>query len=77
MTSHQLLEMIKDIILSKKKHDELCKSKSQPIETLEGFIYTYLNNKYGLKPLVIEWTIAIINALKLFQSDIHEVNLFT
>jgi hypothetical protein len=68
--------MIKDIIGSKKKHDEICLSKKLPKETLESYIYTYLNNKYGLKNIVIEWTIALLNALKLFRSDIHEVDLF-
>ncbi len=55
----------------------MCTQKQQAIETLEQFLYTFLNNKYGLKNLVIEWAIAIINAVKLYKSDSHKVYLFS
>jgi len=30
------------------------------IETMEQFMYTYLNQKYGLKTLIVEWASGII-----------------
>ena len=48
----------------------------QPRETLETFLYTYLNNKYGLKNLIIEWTVAIINGILKYSGQDHEVKLF-
>ena len=30
---------------------------------MEQFMYTYLNQKYGLKNLIIEWIVAIINGV--------------
>ena len=45
-------------------------------ETLEQFMYTYLNQKYGLKPLIVEWAAAIINAVKTYIKEEHEVALF-
>jgi len=57
------MELIKDICTSKKKHDELSSDRKIPIESMECYLYTYLNNKYGLKSLVIEWSIAIVNAI--------------
>eukprot|EP00351_Strombidinopsis_sp_SopsisLIS2011_P003375 CAMPEP_0116875592 /NCGR_PEP_ID=MMETSP0463-20121206/7622_1 /TAXON_ID=181622 /ORGANISM="Strombidinopsis sp, Strain SopsisLIS2011" /LENGTH=63 /DNA_ID=CAMNT_0004521527 /DNA_START=353 /DNA_END=544 /DNA_ORIENTATION=+ len=47
-----------------------------PRETLEQYMYTYLNQRYGLKNLIIEWAAAIINAVKLYQKDQHDVQLF-
>lgn len=39
-------------------------------------MYTYLNQKYGLKTLIIEWAAAIINGLKTFIKEDHDVALF-
>ena len=39
-------------------------------------MYTYLNHKYGLKSLIIEWAAAIINAIKLYSNQDSDINLF-
>ena len=39
-------------------------------------MYTYLNQKYGLKPLIVEWAAAIINAVKTYIKEEHDVALF-
>ncbi len=39
-------------------------------------MYTYLNQRYGLKNLIIEWAAAIIGGIKKFSKDDHEVALF-
>jgi len=39
-------------------------------------MYTYLNQRYGLKNLIIEWAAAIIQGIKQFSKDDHEVALF-
>jgi hypothetical protein len=39
-------------------------------------MYTYLNQRYGLKNLIIEWAAAIIYGLKKYAKDDHEVALF-
>jgi hypothetical protein len=43
---------------------------------MEQFMYTYLNQKYGLKNLIVEWGIAIVNGVLKHANDDHEVNLF-
>ena len=45
-------------------------------ETLEQYMYTYLNQKYGLKSLTVEWAASLINGIKTFIRDEHEVALF-
>jgi len=39
-------------------------------------MYTYLNQKYGLKSLIIEWATAIINGIKKFSKVSNDVNVF-
>ena len=39
-------------------------------------MYTYLNQKYGLKTLIIEWASQIISAVKIYLHDDHQVTLF-
>jgi hypothetical protein len=38
-----------------------------PRDTMEQFMYSYLQHRYGLKNLVIEWAASIINGIRLFQ----------
>ena len=45
-------------------------------ETLEQYMYTYLNQKYGLKSLIVEWAASIINAVKTYIKEEHDVALF-
>ena len=39
-------------------------------------MYTYLNQRYGLKNLIIEWASSIISGIKMFQKEDHDVALF-
>ena len=45
-------------------------------ETMEQYMYTYLNQRYGLKNLIIEWAAAIINGIKTYLREDHDVALF-
>ena len=74
------LKMTKDIMNeiynSKRIYDRKCYESGKPRETMEQHMYTYLNQKYGLKNLIIEWASSIINAIKLYSSEDCEINLF-
>ena len=74
------LKMTKDIMNeiynSKIIFDRKCYENGKPRETLEQHMYTYLNQKYGLKTLVIDWASSIINAIKLYSSEDCEISLF-
>jgi len=39
-------------------------------------MYNYLNQKYGLKTLIVEWASTIITGIKCYVRDDHEVTLF-
>ena len=43
---------------------------------MEQYIYTYLNQKYGLKTLIIEWFVSIINGIQVHQKEDHDIRLF-
>lgn len=43
---------------------------------MEQFMYTFLNQWYGLKSLIIEWVAAIINGIKTYLREDHDVALF-
>jgi hypothetical protein len=46
------------------------------METLEAHMYTYLNQKYGLKPMTVEWAMSIVNGIKKYGQDDAEVAAF-
>lgn len=39
-------------------------------------MYTYLNQRYGLKNLIIEWAASIINGIKKYSKEDHTVCLY-
>ena len=43
---------------------------------MEQFMFTYLNQKYGLKNLIIEWAASIVNGVKCYMKEDSDVSLF-
>ena len=76
LTLKQLKDVINDIYTQKLKYDQKCVESKLPRETMEQFMYTYLNQRYGLKSLIIEWVAAIINGIKTYLKQDHDVALF-
>ena len=72
----QLKDVINDIYQQKIKYDIKCRESKLPVETMEQYMYTYLNQKYGLKTLIIEWASTIIHGVRTYLKDDHEVTLF-
>ncbi len=76
LTKHMLLEIISDIYSSKQNYDKKCFESNIPKETMEQHMFTYLNQKYGLKNLIIEWAAIIINAIRMYSVEDSDVLLF-
>merc|ERR1711966_348486 len=72
----QLLTFIDELYESKEKYDAKCRDAKLPRETMEQHLYTYLNQKYGLKSLIIEWASAVMAAVKRFADDDNDVAVF-
>ena len=69
-------DIMNEIYNSKTIYDQKCYENKIPRETLEQHMYTYLNQKYGLKNLTIEWASSIINAIKIYSNEDCDINLF-
>jgi len=72
----QIKDIINDIYAQKVKYDQKCEENKLPRETMEQYMYTYLNQRYGLKNLIIEWAASIINSIKKYSKEDHTVSLF-
>ena len=48
-------DIINELYNSKVNYDKICLENKLPNETLEQYMYIFLNNKYGLKNLVLDW----------------------
>jgi hypothetical protein len=72
----QLKELISEIYESKAKFDKKYAESKLPRETMEQHMYTFLNTKYGLKSLIIEWAGALINGIKRFNGEDNDVAVF-
>ena len=75
-TLKMMKEIISNIYSSKTIFDQKCLQNKQPKQTMEEFMYTYLNQKYGLKNMVMEWATNIINGIRTFSLEDTEISLF-
>ena len=76
LSREQLNEIIKNIYKSKLAFDQNCIELNKPLETMEQHMYQYLNNKFGLKNLTIEYASAIITGIKEFSKKDMNIKLF-
>ena len=69
----QFISLIYD---SKMKFDRKCKDAHLPRETMEMHMYTFLNQRYGLKSLIVEHASAIIQAVNKYSTIDNDVLVF-
>lgn len=43
---------------------------------METHMYTYLNLKYGLKSMAIEWAMSVVNGIRKYGLDDPEIGMF-
>ena len=72
----QLKDHIELIYASKVKFDHKCALAHLPRETMEQHMYTYLNQRYGLKPLIVDHASAIIKAVNKCAPQDNDVAVF-
>lgn len=76
LSLRQLLELIENIYTSKQKYDEQCASHGLPSETMEHHMYTFLNQRYGLREIILDYASAIIDGTKTYAAEQNEVAVF-
>eukprot|EP00361_Fabrea_salina_P007195 CAMPEP_0202436234 /NCGR_PEP_ID=MMETSP1345-20130828/23719_1 /ASSEMBLY_ACC=CAM_ASM_000843 /TAXON_ID=342563 /ORGANISM="Fabrea Fabrea salina" /LENGTH=648 /DNA_ID=CAMNT_0049049547 /DNA_START=411 /DNA_END=2357 /DNA_ORIENTATION=+ len=76
LSLRQLKEVIEEIYTSKTKFDKRCADGMLPRETMEQHMYNFLDKKYGLKRIKLEWANAIIQAINRFAGEDNDVDVF-
>ena len=71
-----LKEFINELYISKHNYNIKCEQFKLPKDTLEEHMYAFLNKKYGLKNIVIEWAKNIIQGIKKYSKIDSTVLLF-
>ena len=69
-------EFINELYLKKIEYDSKCLVNHRPKKTLEAFMYEHLNNKFGLKNLVVEFAGNLICAVKKYRDVDGDIKLF-
>ena len=72
----QTKEIIIDIFEQKKKFDEKCFEAKIPRQTMQQYLYTFLNQRYGLKTLITDWGNSILNSVGKYKSEDIDIALF-
>lgn len=76
LTKKNMHDLIESIYESKTSYDKKCVEIRMPKETMEQHMYTFLNQKFGLKNLIIEWATSIINGIKMYANEEPDICLF-
>ena len=77
LTKKQMHDFINELYDSKMEYDKVCDENHLKKESMEHYMYKFLNHKYGLKNLVIEWSSSIITGIKMYSSTDSDINLFS
>lgn len=76
LSLNQLKDFIEGIYASKIKFDAKCEEAHLPHETLEQHMYTYLNQRYGLRSLILSYAAAIIRGVNTYSQADNDVRVF-
>lgn len=68
--------MTADILKNKEIYDEKCEQSKLSKNNMEQYMYKYLNKRFGLKKLVIEYSTSIINGIKRYASIDNDIAFF-
>uniref|UniRef100_K3WAN0 EF-hand domain-containing protein n=1 Tax=Globisporangium ultimum (strain ATCC 200006 / CBS 805.95 / DAOM BR144) TaxID=431595 RepID=K3WAN0_GLOUD len=76
LTLKQLVDLIHCIATSKQKYDTKCFDVGAPRETMEQHMYTYLNQRFGLHALTVEYASAIWKGCEQFATQENDAAMF-
>lgn len=76
LTLKQLKETVEEIYESKLKFDEKNFQGKLARETMNQYLFTYLNQKYGLKSLTIEAASNIVSGIQEYSSRDNDIAVF-
>ena len=56
-------------MLKKEAYDWKCMQGSQPLATLEKFLFVHLSEKYGLRSIVVQQAAQIIDSIRFYMHE--------
>ncbi|KAG2781329.1 hypothetical protein PC129_g12297 [Phytophthora cactorum] len=72
----QLVDLINCVYASKAKYDVRATTGGAPRETMEQHLYTYLNTRFGLPKLIVEYASAVWKAAEHFARRENDAAVF-
>ncbi|KAK1931157.1 hypothetical protein P3T76_013346 [Phytophthora citrophthora] len=72
----QLVDLINCVYASKVKYDIRATTASAPRETMEQHLYTYLNTRFGLPKLIVDYASAVWKAAEYFARRDNDAAVF-
>ncbi|RLN50883.1 hypothetical protein BBJ29_001566 [Phytophthora kernoviae] len=72
----QLLDLIHCVYASKVKYDDRAITAGAPRETMEQHLYTYLNTRFGLPKLIVDYASAVWKAAEHFARRENDAAVF-
>ena len=72
----QLKEVLEDVVSAKAKSDATRRAHKQPPETMREHLFTYLNQKFGVRAIVDEWAASVVAATEAHADSDCETAAF-
>lgn len=63
-------------MVEKRIYDEKTRTKKNPPETLENFLYIYFSKKYGLKDMIKIQVSSIVDKISVYSKENVEIETF-
>ncbi|KAG7397965.1 hypothetical protein PHYBOEH_011894 [Phytophthora boehmeriae] len=76
LTLKQLVDLIQCVYASKVKYDARATTAGAPRETMEQHLYTYLNTRFGLPKLIVDYASAVWKSAEHFARRENEAAVF-
>ncbi|RLN87222.1 hypothetical protein BBJ28_00004258 [Nothophytophthora sp. Chile5] len=76
LTLKQLVDLVNSVYASKAKYDTRTTDAGAPRETMEQHLYTYLNTRFGLPKLIVEYASAVWKAAERFALRENDAAVF-
>ena len=76
ISEQNLVDLIRDVLQSKKSHNIKTSETNASPGTMEQFLYSYLKKKYGLETVVVERVLSVSMAIQEFSNINNEIAAF-
>lgn len=76
LSLRQTKEFIEELYEAKTAYDNKCIEQALTKQTMEQFMYHHLKQRYGLNTAVIEWVLAVVEAVRIYSKKDNDLATF-